>query len=116
MNLQFEIFRRLLLTIAWGVVMVFTFGFPIAAYNKNFYPTDGLVIQNEDDYKRVADYAKSLKWSDRAYQSAIENLRSYHNWKEKRKAGWWLIAAGLISPFLGFGLHRLINWILVHKP
>ena len=117
MNRGFEIIRRLLLTIVWGITLVFTFGLPIASCNDKLVDRPSwIAIEDKDDYNAVADYAKSRSEDDPEYANAMDQLRGYVRWKERREEGWWLVAAGLIFPPIGFGLHRLINWILVHKP
>jgi len=116
MNRGFEIIRRLLLTVVWSITLVFTFVLPIGSCNNNLVDRPSwIAIEDKDDYNVVVDYANARSEDDPEYLNAMNQLRGYVRWKEKREEGWWLVAAGLIFPPIGFGLHRLINWILVHK-
>ena len=127
MSRGLEIVRRLLLTALWfsvGAIAIISTYAGISEYAEDYY---FLEIKNDE---QARDYSEKLsevnqldneldtKSTDPAYVANVlkEWLDEYYEERDKREKQMWLsIGLSIICPLVGFGLHKLINWIMVYK-
>ena len=125
-----EIVRRLLLTAMWVIVAILAFTltwFGINNYTKDYW---SLKIKSHEEAEKLADLVAENDQLDKELGNSYEakdeesemwknvklHLEKYYDEMEQRKKEMWMyIGFSIICPLVGFGLHKLINWIMVHK-
>jgi hypothetical protein len=117
MSKGYEIIRRLLLTASWATVIFFTIIVPIVGIDKLDYVPYSVAIKNDRQADLIEgwilDPAKhDITKIDKA-KSELEEYRTHK--KENARVAWLCIFSPILIIPVGFGVHKLINWILVYK-
>jgi hypothetical protein len=130
MNRGLEIVRRLLLTAMWAIIIFISIGSPAVGIKNYWEAKDMRQLKYEEYRNETAEWDNVPHNSNADIMLFGEELKRYNTvnsyWHEvldqyvtyiqkKEREMWGCFGVGLVFPLIGFGLHKLINWIMVHK-
>ena len=120
MNRGLEIVRRLLLSCFWiigSLLVTLAVVFSVHDYLDKV-KEEPAINDSLEEFDRIdKQYGRNLSQAQAERQLKILNdAESYDLSKGAKKESMWISIGILLGfPFVGYGVHRLINWILVHK-